>query len=135
MIQAGIIRLILAFFSFAFYILDILIRGGFSISPEHAGPDMCMIALTLIFSVLVDNVNKIAVGPIGAIDERLALQLDLLVYIALFLGFAILWIFCLRLISPRWMNIPLLNNNTARRHKLAHLIGVLTVIVAILVFI
>lgn len=131
--QADIIRLILAFFPFAFYILDILIRSGFSIRPEHAGPDMCMIALTLIFSVLVDNMNRIAAGPISSIEERLALRLDLLLYTALFVGSAILWIFCLRLISPRWMTIRFLDD-TDRRHQLAHLIGVLTVIVATLVF-
>ena len=132
MTQADIIRLLLAFFSVAFYILDILIRGGFRMKPEHAGPDMCMIALTLNFSVLVDNMNKIAAGPIGP-DERLALRLDLLIYTALFLGSTILWIFCLRLISPR-MKVPLLHNK-ALRHQLAHFIGVLTMMVALVVFV
>jgi len=134
MTQTDIIRLLLFFFVIAFYILDILIRGGFGLKPEQAGPDMCMIALTLIFSVLVDNMNKITLGPISTIEERLALRLDLLSCTALFLGFAILWIFCLRLVSPRWMKVPLLHNK-AHRHQLAHFIGILTMIVALVVFV
>lgn len=108
--------------AFVLFFLDVIVKGSLRLFPESAGADLCLVAVGLDASVLVDRFNRIAQMPAPAAD---LLKAELYVSFLVFLVGLALWVVCLRLVAPpREQRLILPGRSfTALRHWLASLIG------------
>jgi len=107
---------------FVLFFLDVIVKGSLRLFPESAGADLCLVAVGLDASVLIDRFNRVAQISVPAADVLMA---ELYISFLVFLVGLALWVVCLRLVAPpREQRLILPGRSfTALRHWLASLIG------------
>lgn len=131
--NVDVFKVTLIALAFVFYFLDVIFKGAFRLFPESAGADLCLAAVTLNASVLIDRFNEVTQisAPVPA-----ALRAELYVSFRLFLVGLALWVVCLRLVAPpreARLIIPG-RSSTAFSHWLASMIGLSVSVLVILLF-
>jgi len=76
----------------AFYFFDLIFKWALGLFPETAGADLCLVAVTLDASILIDRFNKVTQIPAPILD---ALRAELHVSFLLFVIGLVLWGMCL----------------------------------------
>lgn len=132
--NVDIFKVTLIALSLAFFFLDVLLKGALRLSPESAGADLCLAAVSFDASILVDNFNKVATLPTPIPD---VLRASLYVSFLLFLVDLVLWIVCLRLVAPsRETRLsPPGRDFTVLSHLLANIIGIFAFVLVVWLFV
>jgi len=132
--QVDVFKITLITLAFVFYFLDVIFKGALRLIPESAGADLCLTAIGLDASILLDRFNKVTEIPAPAPDT---LRAELYVSFLFLLVSLALWVVCLRLVAPpREQRLILPQRSfTAFSHWLASLIGVSVSVLVILLFV
>ena len=132
--NVDVFKVTLIALAFVFYFLDVIFKGALRLFPESAGADLCLSAITLDASVLIDRFNKVAQISAPTSD---ALRAELYVSFLLFLVGLSLWVVCLRLAAPpREARLIIPGRSfTVLSHWLAGLIGLSVSVLVILLFV
>jgi len=132
--NVDIFKVTLIALAFVFYFLDVIFKGALRLFPESAGADLCLTAITLDASILMDRFNKVTQMPAPIPD---ALRAELYVsFLFLLVGLA-LWVVCLRLVAPpREVRLIIPGRSFAAfSHWLASLIGLSVSVLVVLLFV
>ena len=132
--NVDVFKVTLIALAFVFYFLDVIFKGALRLFPESAGADLCLVAVTLNGSVLIDRFNKVTQIPAPIPD---VLRAELYVSFLLFLVGLALWVVCLRLVAPPREARPIIPGRSfaAFSHWLASLIGLSVSVLVILLFV
>ena len=116
--------------AFIFYFLDVVVKGALRMFPESAGADLCLVAVGLDVSAMVERFNQVAQAPASA---AALLRAELHITFLLFLVGLALWVMCLRLAAPPPEQRLILPGRSfaVLRHWLAGFIGLAFSTVAI----
>lgn len=132
--DVDVFKVTLIAMAFVFYFLDVIFKGALRLVPESAGADLCLAAISLDASILLDRFNKVTEVPAPAPDT---LRAELYVsFLLLLIGLA-LWVVCLRLVAPPREQRPLVPGRSfaAFSHWLASLIGLSVAVLVILLLV
>jgi len=131
--NVDVFKVTLIALAFVFYFLDVIFKGALRLFPESAGADLCLAAVTLDASILIDGFNEVTQVPVPTSD---VLKAELYVSFLLFLIGLSLWVVCLRLAAPpREARLIIPGKSfTVLSHWLAGLIGLSVSVLVILLF-
>jgi hypothetical protein len=115
--NVDLIKVALVTLPFVLFFLDVIIKGALRLFPESAGADLCLVAVGVDASVLIECLAQGA--KYGFLTN------DFFIFFVIFLVGLALWIVCLRLVAPPLEQRLLLPGRSfiAFRHWLASLIG------------
>jgi len=132
--NVDVVKVTLIGVAFVFYFLDVLLKGALRLFPETAGADLCLAAVSLDASFLLDRFDKITQVPPPAPNR---LRAELYATLLLLLIGLVLWVICLRLVAPppEHRLIDTHRSFGTFSHWLANLIGLSMAVFVILLFV